>query len=50
MKKIRFVLIRLGSLLASIALVMGVVSSQAVCIAFYHQPKVPQGMSRFVRK
>ena len=49
-KRINSVLIKLGGLLASLALVFGVASSQAACVAFYHQPKVPQGMSKFVRK
>ncbi|MDR1156790.1 MAG: cyclic lactone autoinducer peptide [Oscillospiraceae bacterium] len=40
---------RLGGLFASLALVLGVASSQAVCTLWFHQPKVPQGMSRFKR-
>jgi cyclic lactone autoinducer peptide len=42
--------IKLSSLLASLALFFGVVSAQSTCYAFYHQPKVPQGMSKFIRK
>ena len=49
MKRIKGTLIRLGGLLASCALVLGVASTQAACIMIFHQPKIPQGMSRFVR-
>ena len=49
MRKLSAVLVKIGGLLASVALVMGVASSQALCVAVYHQPKVPQGLGKFVR-
>lgn len=49
MKKLSAVAMKLGGLFASLALVLGVTSSQAVCIALFHQPKVPQGMEKFKR-
>jgi len=49
MKKLSVVAIRLGGLLASLALVLGVASSNATCVMAFHQPKVPQGMSKFAK-
>jgi len=33
--------------IASLALTLGVASSDAVCFWWWHQPKVPQGMEKF---
>jgi len=41
---------KLGGLVAALALVLGVASSQALCWSAFHQPKIPQGMGKFVRK
>jgi cyclic lactone autoinducer peptide len=49
MKKLIAMGMKLGGLVASMALVMGVASSQATCVAWFHQPKVPQGMEKFKR-
>ena len=43
----RNVLFRLGGLIASLALFLGVASSQVTCVSWYHQPKVPQEMTKF---
>jgi len=50
MKKFKAILMRFGGLLAAFALMVGVASTSAICIIFYHQPKVPSGMSKFKRK
>jgi len=50
MKKLNGLAAKLCGLLASMALVLGVASSQAVCISVFHQPKMPQGMGRFVKR
>ncbi|MHB8963650.1 MAG: cyclic lactone autoinducer peptide [Saccharofermentanales bacterium] len=36
-----------GGIFSSIALIIGIASMNTVCIWWYHQPKVPEGMSRF---
>lgn len=36
-----------GSVLASLALFIGITSVNSPSAAFYHQPKVPDGMNRF---
>jgi len=50
MKKINAVLIKFGGLFAALALMVGVGSVGARCIIFFHQPKVPHGMSKFKKK
>ena len=40
---------KMCGLVASFALILGVASVQAPCVAWFHQPKVPQGMSKFKR-
>jgi cyclic lactone autoinducer peptide len=36
--------------LAKAALKVGVKSTSSACVLFYHQPKVPQGMSKFQKE
>jgi len=43
-------MLKCGSSLASLALVMGVVSITPACHWAFHQPKVPQGMEKFSKK
>jgi cyclic lactone autoinducer peptide len=50
MKKFVAIGIKLSGLLASLALFFGVVSAHSTCYAFFYQPKVPQGMSKFIKK
>ena len=38
------------TILASFALTLGVASAQAFCVFNFHQPKVPEGMSKFTAK
>ncbi|MEI6579833.1 MAG: cyclic lactone autoinducer peptide [Eubacteriales bacterium] len=47
MKKFQGALLKWGSLVASLALFVGVSSAQAACCWWFHQPKVPQGMEKF---
>jgi len=48
MKKLSNVVKSIGSIIASVALMLGVYSvQQAVCFIFYHQPKVPNGMMEY---
>jgi len=47
MSNIKKVTFKLGGILASLALILGVASTQAVCMSWYHQPKVPQGMAKY---
>jgi len=49
LKKFNRIAIKLGGLVASLALIIGVASSQVTCVSIFHQPKVPQGMSKFVK-
>jgi len=50
MKKIKTVLMIICTLLTSLALTVGVASAGAFCAFNFHQPKVPQGMSKFTAK
>ncbi|MCL2250175.1 MAG: cyclic lactone autoinducer peptide [Oscillospiraceae bacterium] len=50
MKKLRELTTRFGGTLAALALMVGVDAVGAGCLLFFHQPKVPQGMSKYVGK
>ena len=47
MSGIKAATFKLGGILASLALIFGIASTQAVCMSWYHQPKVPQGMEKY---
>ena len=47
MKKLNTILLKLGGLFAAFALMLGVASTTAMCIIFYHQPIVPVGIEKF---
>jgi len=49
MKRIKVMLTIFAGVITSIALTLGVASTQAVCMIHFHQPKVPQGMSKFIK-
>ena len=49
MKKLSKIGIKFGGLVASCALLVGVASVNAACPVWFHQPKVPKGMSKFKR-
>ena len=44
---IKNIMVKLGTAMASLALVVGVATESAACHWFFHQPKVPQGMKKF---
>lgn len=50
MKKFSSILAKLGSLVAAFVLFVGVASAQPYCVLYFHQPKIPQGMSKFTGK
>lgn len=39
----------LGSMVCSLALLIGVSSANAACLHWFHQPKVPEGMKKYVK-
>ena len=50
MKKFKSIGLKACSVFASLALVLGVASAQAtLCFIVFHQPKVPKGMSKFLK-
>jgi len=49
MGKFKGIVLKWGSLLASLALLVGVTASSQVCWWWFHQPKVPQGMDKFIK-
>ena len=40
-------MIRCGSILASLALFVGISSVNSACFLYIHQPKVPESMNKF---
>ena len=49
MGKIKGMLIKWGSLVASLALFVGVTATTQACWWWFYQPKVPQGMEKFTK-
>jgi len=49
MKRLKSLLMVAGALLTSVALTIGVASAGAYCMVIFHQPKVPQGMSKYLQ-
>ncbi|MBO5020478.1 MAG: cyclic lactone autoinducer peptide [Clostridia bacterium] len=47
MKKFKSFLLKYGTTLSALALILGTVSANSACFAFYHQPKVPASMDRY---
>jgi cyclic lactone autoinducer peptide len=47
MKKLKAFLTACCIALTTVALTLGAASAGAFCIAFFHQPKIPPGMSKF---
>jgi cyclic lactone autoinducer peptide len=50
MKLIKAIGTRSGEALAAVALKAGISSTKAICFLVFHQPKVPQGMDKFIEK
>ena len=47
MRKMGSGFLKLGVFLSSFALMLGVSSANVTCAAWFHQPKVPDGMAKF---
>jgi len=47
MAKIKSAVFKVGAMVCSLALLLGVSSAGAACAIAYHQPKVPAGMEKF---
>lgn len=43
MKNVNSLLVKLGSMVASLALVITAANINATCVGFIHQPKLPKG-------
>ena len=50
LKRLKIIVTVICGLIASLALTLGVASAQALCVIHFHQPKVPQGMSKFLKR
>ena len=50
MKAIKKLMLKYGSSLAALALMIGVSSSSQACWWWYNQPKEPEGMKKFVKE
>jgi len=50
MKKSKSVKLKISKRIVSSALAVGIASSQSACVAMFHQPKVPHGMKKFLKK
>lgn len=40
---------KLHAILPAVALVMGILSAQSACLAFFHQPETPDAMNAYRR-
>ena len=47
MCKVNSMFLKMGVLISSLALMLGVMSASVACAAWFHQPKVPEGMEKF---
>ncbi len=47
MKKFKNFILKYGTSLSALALIIGAASMDSACLVFYHQPKVPEAMNRF---
>ena len=49
MNKLKNFMLKCGTSLSALALIIGAASMNSACLVFYHQPKVPAVMNRFKR-
>lgn len=49
MRKFKTWILKSGGLTATCALALGIAFTPAACGIIFHQPKVPQGMSKFIK-
>jgi cyclic lactone autoinducer peptide len=50
MKTLKSVLLRYSSALAAVAMAVGTESAVKACWFFFNQPKVPEGIQKFIRE
>jgi cyclic lactone autoinducer peptide len=50
MKKLKAFLTVCCIALTTVALTLGAASAGAFCVAFFHQPKIPASMSKFMKR
>lgn len=48
--KLKKIMYSLGSMICSLALVLGASSVKGACLLWFYQPKVPEGMKKYVKK
>jgi len=49
MKQLRKLCRKFGRIFAATALFAGVASAAPICVMIFHQPKVPEGMGKFMK-
>ncbi len=47
MEKLKLLLAKYGKAVSALALMIGVASVNSACLAFYHQPKMPEAMNSY---
>lgn len=47
--KLKNLAFKLSSLMCALVLTVGVTSANSACFAWFHQPKVPEGMQKYVK-
>lgn len=47
--KFKNLMFKMSSVLCALVLTVGVSSANAACFAWFHQPKVPEGMQKYVK-
>ena len=50
MRKFKAAILKVGGMLASLALTLGVATEPSACMTWFHQPKVPQGLEKFKKR
>jgi len=50
MKKLRTSMKKFGGLFAAFALMLGVASAGAFCMIIFHQPEVPAGINKLIKR
>lgn len=49
MKKISRILLKAGSMLAALALTVGISSMNSTCCFWFNQPKAPEEMEKYIK-
>ena len=48
--RIKATVLKMGAMVSSLALMLGVSSAGATCVVWLHQPKMPDGMEKFKKQ